>query len=378
MFRQLYFGELKKLARPKSLITLGIIMTVLLVFYAIGYNVIIEMGESFSDQTAEEAEPLGDDELTDGNEIIFETPGMQIGIDDIMYGRGVVNVNEEEIDALIAGQKAEIKHLEEMNTGDFLRNLGYDPIYEAKSYLKAYEHIKTNKLYGRDIEIYSQTAVFSQKSAEAFAQGFYGLLLTVIIIYGIVIGAGSFSSEMKNGTLKMLFMRPITRNKLTTAKIISLFTMVGLILLGGTLISYLYGIIKYGVAAATKGLIVFNAMSVFEGTKGLIFFMNIMFGLLQAFALCLFAFAFGTVTKNRVLAIITCILTYLGLISGILSLFKLGRFLFTTNANLGLYFGVTAEIPAGGNFFIALPFFIAYVSIFLAASYIVFNKRDIA
>lgn len=368
MFNKLYLGELKKLVRPKSLITLSIIMAVLFTFYAIAYNVILEV------ETSQIAEMEEDMELPEGIE-------MEIDFGDLLYGNAynIRTYTESEIDDLIASEKEHLKEIEKnMRENNFLFNLGLDPAYEVRGNIKAFEYIKANKLYNQKIEIHSSTAMFSQKSAEAFAQGFYSILLMIIIIYGIAIGAGSFSSEMKNGTLKMLFMRPITRNKLTTAKILSLLTMITIILLGGTLLSYLYGIIKYGVAPSVKGLIVFNAMSVFEGSKGLVFFMNIMFGLLQAFALCLFAFAFGTVTKNRILAIVTCILTYMGLVSNILSLFKIGKFLFTTNANLGIFFGVTPAIPAGSSFFLALPLFIAYVAIFLASSYIVFNKRDIA
>lgn len=367
MFSKLYIGEVKKLIRPKSLIVLSIILVLMLVIYAISYNFL--MGFEISAPEPIEEGEVGYEEYEEANigEMIF---GSQYSASEY---------TASEVQSLIAQTKNQIKELEKStDENSMFYRLGVDPVYEAKGYLKALEYIRDNNLYNQKIEIHSQTAIFSQKSAEAFAQGFFGLLLTIVIIYGIVIAAGSFSSEMKNGTLKILFMRPITRNKLTTAKMLALFTMIATILLGGTLISYLYGLIKYGAAEAVKGLIVFNAISVFQGSKGLLFFMNIMFGLIQAFALCLFAFALGTVSKNRILAIIASILLYLELLSAILSLFKLGRFLFTTNANLGIYFGVSSVIPAGGTFFLALPMFIVYISLFVVSTYVIINKRDIA
>jgi ABC-type transport system involved in multi-copper enzyme maturation permease subunit len=68
----------------------------------------------------------------------------------------------------------------------------------------------------------------------------------------------------------------------------------------------------------------------------------------------------------------------LGILSSILSLLGIGRFLFTTNANLGIYFGITSSIPMGGNFFLALSLLLAYLAVMLAGTYIVFNKKDIA
>lgn len=378
MFNKLYKGEIKKLLRPKTLIVLSSILLLILIIYAISYNFLTEVMYEITvpqEENNEVIEEGGNNEEIEGE----MTPDEQM--QDILFGNEYYarKYTEQEINILIAEAEMDLENAKEYKeSNDFFFRLGVDPVYQNKGYLEALKYIKANNLYNQDIEIHSQTAIFSQKTAESFAQGFFNIMLTVIIIYGIAIGAGSFSSEMKNGTLKMLFMRPITRTKLTTAKILSLLTMITVILLGATLISYLYGLIRYGASTGVQGLIVFNAMSVFKGSKGLLFFMNIMFGMLQAYALCLFAFAVGTITKNRILAIITCILIYLDLIASILSLFKLGRFLFTTNANLGIYFGVSSSIPAGGNFFIALPIFIAYMAIFIAGTYLIFNKRDIA
>lgn len=375
MFNQLYAGEIKKLFRPKTLIVLCAVMVVLLILYAISYSFIFD--NSFEVIVPEQEEAVKAE--TESEET--QNPVPNVDFDEMLFGQRYAarKYTPEEVELLIAQANIALNEAKRArNENDFFFRMGMDPIYETTGYIKALEYIRDNNLYNQEVEIHSQTAIFSQKSAEAFAQGFFSILLSIIIIYGIVIGAGSFATEMKNGTLKMLFMRPITRNKLITAKILSLLTMITLMLLIGTLLSYLYGLIRFGAAESAKGLIVFNAMTVFRGSKGLLFFMNIMFGLLQAYALCLFAFAFSTVTRNRVLAIITCVLLYMGLIATILSLFKLGRFLFTTNANLGIYFGVSSAIPAGGNFFIALPIFIVYMAIFIGATYFVFNKRDVA
>ncbi len=371
MFKQLYLGEMKKLFRPKSLITLSVIIILLLVFYAIGYNFLIDESNSVEVEIGFAAEnpEQGDLEIDPDTDEDFAN---YLEFTSARYG--VEKYTPEQIDELIVSTKEEIKRLEKEKD----RGIFGDMLYEEKGYLVALEYIKEHKIFNEQVEIHSPIASFFYKSAEAFTQGFKDLLLVVVIIYGMAIGAGSFAAEMQNGTLKMLFMRPITRNKLVTAKLLSLLSMITMILLSGILLSYLYGLIKYGVAPTVKGIIVFNAMAAFVGSKSMVFFLNIMFGLLQAFALCIFAFALGTVTKNRVASTIISILIYMGILSTILSFFKIERFLFTSNANLGVYFGVTSVIPARGNFFIALPCFLAYVAIFVTATYVVFNKRDVA
>lgn len=146
----------------------------------------------------------------------------------------------------------------------------------------------------------------------------------------------------------------------------------------GIIISLIYGLIKYSPASDESVLVVFNAMSVFKGTYGLMLFLNICFGLVKAFAIVLFAFALATVTKNRIIAIIFGVLLNIGIVAQLLSLLKIGRFLFTTSSDFSIYFGVTSYIPAGGNFFIALPVLIVYLAVFLVSTYMIFNKRDIA
>ena len=133
-----------------------------------------------------------------------------------------------------------------------------------------------------------------------------------MMMYAVVVGAGSYAHEMRTGTLKMMFMRPITKNKLTTAKLLAALTMVTALLLGITGISYLYGLVRFGPDSGQKIVVVFNASKAFVANNGLLLFMNIMFGLLQACAMCVFAFALGTITRNRIFALSMGIVLNLG------------------------------------------------------------------
>lgn len=356
MFNKLYLGEIKKLIRPKTLIILSIIMVLFLLLYAIGYEFLVDFDVNIEIES--EDEDLG----------LFTN---------FRYAKR--KYTEEQMDALLSAANEYLKSAQEsVNKSRLFYMTGIDPVYEAKGYIKALEYIKKNKLYNEEITIYSNLNLFSDKSAEGFMKGSFSILLTIMMMYAVVVGAGSYAHEMRTGTLKMMFMRPITKNKLTTAKLLAALTMVTALLLGITGISYLYGLVRFGPDSGQKIVVVFNASKAFVANNGLLLFMNIMFGLLQACAMCVFAFALGTITRNRIFALSMGIVLNLGILSSILSLLGIGRFLFTTNANLGIYFGITSSIPMGGNFFLALSLLLAYLAVMLAGTYIVFNKKDIA
>lgn len=358
MFSNLYFGEVKKLIRPKTLIVLAIIVVLFVTLYAITYESMIKGSM--------------------GQEIIDQGTGEEPGIPDI-FSSNRINISEAEIDTVLAVARQNYEEIKTQATNsDFYLKSSMDYVFAAKANVEALEYIKEHKLYGIDVEIHSDMSLFSDKSAEGFMKSMFSILLSIMMIYGVIIGSGSYAQEMKTGTLKMLFMRPITANKLTTAKLLAMFTMTTFILLFTSLLAYLYGLLRFGAAESQKILVVFNASTAFMSTKSLMLFFSMMLGVLQVFSYSVFAFALGSLTRNRVLATVVGILINLGLPAMLLTLLKMGRFLFSLSMNFGSYFGTGGAIPGGSDFFIALPVYLAYMAIFLVSTYVIINKRDLA
>ncbi|MFW5780713.1 MAG: ABC transporter permease [Bacillota bacterium] len=367
MFNKLYQGEIKKILRPKTMIFLAFVLIAFLIIYAITYNISTDYTEPMEQPPAEASNEYQINEIAEG----------QINQYDILYGNTIFT--EENIDEYISVATEELeRQTNEIKANKFYYRMTNDPIFQQKGLVAALEHIKENELYGEEIQVYGPGGLFEDKTAQDFMYGFFTLLMTIILIYGVVIGASSYAGEMQSGSLKMMFMRPITRNKLTTAKILALFTVITIIMALGSIMALIYGAIKYSFAPNESILVVFNAMAAFMGTNGLMLFLNMVFGLVEAFAMILFAFALATITKNRIVPIIFGVLLNIGIIAMLLSLLKIGRFLFTTNIDFSIFFGVSSAVPPGGNFFITIGMFAAYITLFLASSYIVFNKRDIA
>ncbi len=357
MFSKLYQGELRKLIRPKALFILAAIIIVFLIVYGISYDFMIDTAQSEDTGQVEDNQDMMD-----------------------LYGEKYQKkvYDEEMVQNLIVETNFMIENFESQDE-DLLARMDYDKLYEMKAYIKALEYIQQNELYEKELEIFSQDALFGgESSAEGFMQGFISMLLSVLLVYGVVLGCISYSEEMDFGTLRMVFMRPITRNKLTSAKLLSLLTVIAAVFLMSTLLAYLYALLRYGNSSEHILIVVFNAMSVFKATKSLALFINISFALLRLFATVILGFALGTVLRKKTLAIIIGVIINIEIVATLLSFLKMGRFLFTTSSDLYLYFGVTSLIPAGGDFFLALGMLIAYLGAFLAATYISFNKRDIA
>lgn len=358
MFGNIYLGELKKLIRPKGLIILAAIIILFLVLYGVTYDFMVQVSKDM--ETPEQGQEPFD---------VFGS----------VYQKQVYT--PEIVQTHIAGTKLLIKEAKEaQDNDDILSRLNYDQMYELEGYLKALEYIQENELYGQEIEIYSPNALFqTQLSAQAFLGGFVNTLLSILLIYGVVLGCISYAEEMDSGTLKMIFMRPVTRNKLTTAKLLALFTITGGVFLISILLAHIYGVIRYGASIDTHALlIVFNAQKVFMGTNSLALFIVIFASLIQLLAMVILGFTLGVLIRKKTVSIIIGVIINMGILTTILSLLKIGRFLFISSSNLGIYFGVTSLVPAGGNFFLALGLLIGYLALFLAATYVSFNKRDIA
>lgn len=359
MFNQLFLGEIKKIFRPKSIIALVLLFLVFFTLQAIGYEETRKFMEELEDQQIERP-PLQNP----------DHPDIGAAID------GMVEYTPENIDEYISLAKAQLKSAQEQKQSEYFYRMSSDPVYQAKTMVAVFEYIKEKKIYNRKIPIYNG-CLYNDITTQHFALNFLGIFFMVIMIYGVAIGAGSYAKELQAGSLKMVLMRPITRNKLTTAKILALFVCVASVVAGASLVAFLYGL-RYPLGGTQKLLIVFNASTVFIGTNTLMLFLNALFSLIRLFASVLFAFTLGTVTKSRVFGIMVGVLVGLGALAPLLELLGIGRFLFTTNIDFSVFFGISYGVKPGGSFLLSLGMFVAYISAFLAASYIVFDKRDIA
>lgn len=359
MFGKLYAGELKKMFSLKT----ALIMIAIFIF---GFAVITIALNSFKDLTVGAIE-------TDGPEVdisIWET-----------FKR---NISEEQAKAELNVLKAQLKELEkEKKDKGFTYYMGFlagtDGIYNCKSQIAVYKYIIDNGLYNQDLYFYD-SAVFAiggliDESATSFASMMLGVFAFLLSVYALIIGSGAYANEMQNGTLKILLLKPITRNQLTLAKLLAMLTIVVAAVMAVFVFITAFSYIAYDDPLDTM-YYVFNASSVFKAPVSFPLFLAWLDLLLGSLAFGIMAFFFGTLMKKRVFGFV---FPYaFNFAATIASLIGIGRFWITNTVAWSGFFGMGSGISTGSNFFISMPLAIVYFGGMVALSFVVFNRRDVA
>lgn len=340
-------GEFKKNLKRGSIITLSIIYIALIIVTAVAFNTMKEINEAIKEEL--------------GGVSVSATP----------EGK---TYTEEEIDSLIAETKDEADLMkEQLKYDDYF----YSELKYLQSKLKAYEYIKSNKLFGSPVSIVGiDRDITEGLTAESLVELFISLGGGVAIIYAIILGARLFADEYKSGTIKMLMSRPLKRSKITGAKMIMLLSTVAFFVFVPTLIIYLYGLIAYPADGATKVLTVFNSTSAYTTTIGALVFGKIMEVFLEAAILGLISFCLGTLTRKPSLGLIISLVVFVG--GGLVtSLLGIAAFTLSNAFEFMTFFTVSASVPKNGNFFIALTIMAVWTAAAIATTFLVVDRRDV-
>lgn len=401
-FLRAFSGEMRKLARPRGLIILAVIFVVFFVFFAVIYNLNIEaVYESLSEFLGENDVELTEDIVYKDGQYYYkeldEEGNVVALLTEAEYAEkyGYINVNyiglanEENVDKIIAELSFYKESLEELlNSGDY-----DDEDYEYSSYkeqiaeykrgILILEYMKKHDAYGTTVDGWQSSSILSvemsAKTAESFTLSYFEAVMGILLIYGVVIAAGSYADEYKRGTIKLVMLRPISRNTLTAAKLTALFAYLAAIGYSAALVAYIYSAIRFGSHSTAPLLVLFNGTSVFKTTLGGKVMLHMFLNTISAFASVTLAFTIGTVMRKKTGAIVISFVILSGIISALFSAFGVGmeRFLFSTNTDLTSYFGMNYNITKGYNFFIALPVLVAYLSLILTALFLTVKKRDV-
>lgn len=355
MLGRIYAGELRKIVRPKSMIVLTVVLSVFLFVYAIFYNFIGNLSQIVGSSGA----------LDQETEQATEDFDFQ-------------NLSEENVDFFIQALQQNIDELEKEYKGKFGYRY-YASVFSAKAQLKAVEFMKENRLY--DIKVlgynYSFNSFMSETTADGFAQDYMSVVASVIAIYAVVLGAGLLADEYRNGTIKLLLTRPITKNQLITAKLLAALTVCGAFMGIFSLIGYIYGLIAFKSVATESIYLVFNARSVIKSSVGAYLFGDFVMQLVQIATMLMIAYFLGTLARKKTTGIIVTLLIELGIVSSILGLLPIQIGLLVPNLSLMNYFDASATVPTYGNFFISLVVDLVYIAAVTFGLYYSVNKRDV-
>jgi len=363
MFKSLYIWEIKKMISLKGVLVLVAVAILSLLLANTIFNMNFDVQTQVNGETQENQE----------TEEIEKTPNINL-----FEG---INLSKVEANIALALAKEQLKDLEQTTKKDRKYYKNFDQIFQARASVTFLEYVIENELYDQNVHPYlGSVAIFTSRGKST--QGFISLYLTLmsmaILIYGIVCGANAYGKEIKVGTLKMVMIRPTSRNKLTLSKLLAALTVATGFYLGALVIAYIFGTIFYD-GLTYDYIYIFNGTHAFKASANLGMLITVSALLVRIWSYVALAMAISTVTKNSILGItiptiISFDITYL-----IFSQFGLARFLFSYNTGtLSEYFGGMPMIMGGSNFFLSLGLIIVYVAIFIASTFIIFNKRDIA
>lgn len=352
----LFIGEIKKSVKKKTLIGIGVALTAVLILSAIVFNLLVDL--------IKEAENMIFDEYA--SEITEDTFNSEF------YNTGYLS--EKELNDMITVVKYNLAEIEKKYKKD--KKAYYSEYYSEKSKLVVLEYAKNNGYYDKKVYIYRMTEGDTDKMAENFVDMYSQVVTMILAIYGIILGAGMYTNEYKSGTIKLLMVRPITKNRLTTAKLCSMYAILTTFFLVPVFVSFAYGGIAFGSNASQEVLYSFNATSAGVGTIGGFAFGSIMVNLLQILILATISFSLATITRKSTIGIIVSLMIFLGIGSFFYSL-GINAFLLSDAINLMNYFGEERMVAPYGNFFISLAVIVFWLVVSIVGVYVVTNKKDV-
>ena len=236
----------------------------------------------------------------------------------------------------------------------------------------------------------------SNQDINAFDFVYFGLEITsiVIIIFTVVLAAGMLAGEQSTGTLKLLLIRPYSRSKILTSKLLATIIFASIFLIFSTIVLFLIGWALYGVSF-TPILAVFNGTSAFVISPVLMLIIYLLCILLKAIVFIVISLAISAIFRSNVGAVsISIVLYFLISIMGTifatsfwygflpfsnLDMFKFfGGSFITSNSGGSLLTSIfSSSIFHGIGFYYSLAINLAVIAILTISSYFIFKKREI-
>lgn len=276
------------------------------------------------------------------------------------------------------------------HTDEFMQNkidyIGF------RKYLIKEDVQKSKYLLENNIAEYEVLSSFSfgsspSKSANAFDFAFYGMRIsgTIVIIYIFFIIASNIAEDQSKGTIKLVAIRQITRNKIVSGKYLT-------VILYGIFLSIFSAIASLLIGASMFGMTNSLVLVAFNGSNA---------QLLSPYILLLFAVISNVVniaffssiimliamlTKNNALTIFIGMITYLLAILGnglltektwykLIPFSHIDLYKFFGNNSVGL---LSFSISPDANFALSLVIVIVTTLLCNILSHIIFLKRDVA
>ena len=204
-----------------------------------------------------------------------------------------------------------------------------------------------------------------------------------IIIIILITSSTIISNELKEGTIKLLLIKPYTRNQILLSKYLSMIIVMVLSIIYLYLTQLLIGGFYLGFSSLQEKVVIYNfqlstimCYNIFGYT-----FLRVLLKLPMLILLSTLSFLISIITSNNILSLTISLIVYI-FSASIKSLainynLKIMKYLLTMNWNINEYlFGKLSEYKYL-NLTTSIIICIIYYIFLLVLSFIIFNKKDI-
>ena len=253
--------------------------------------------------------------------------------------------------------------------------LTYQEKLEYNSYLEDQAESRYILETGRDIH--------NTNTLKGILENFYSQFGIFLIVVVVMIAGTIVSEEFNKGTIKLLLVKPYTRNKILMAKAITTLIMIIFIILVTLVMQILIGGIIFGFDSLSEPVVAYNfntntmeEMNIFANLG-----VQTLTQLPMIILLATLAFAISTLFTNSTLAITISLLGYMA--ASIINQLAIGydlqfmKYFVTMNWDLSIYANGALPYMEGMSMTMSIIICVVYFLIMMIPTFIVFKKRNI-
>ena len=247
---------------------------------------------------------------------------------------------------------------------------------------KEYNNALTTKEESRYI-IETGTNINKSDSLKGSLQYFYSKYGVFIIVVIIMIAGTIVSEEFNKGTIKLLLVKPYTRNQILLSKFLTVLIISEFVIVSTILMQILVGGILFGFGSIFEPVVVYNLSANAIQEINIFAYLGIqtLTQLPIIILLATLAFAISTIFSNSALAITISLLGYMGasIINQLAIAYKLTfmKYFVTMNWDLSQYLFGGLPYMEGMNLITSIIICVVYLLIMLIPTFIIFKKRNI-
>lgn len=352
-FTNAFKGELYKIFGNKSFISLIIACVVIFIVFTLIFN----FAYSIINETLDEA-------MNSGTIVDEQEEASQ-------------SITQEDYDTAIRHLEQQLEDLkEELQEAKPYQRMADRNTWAVKSQIAILKYLKAHPDVRMDsINLFSTTVI--GLNAESYVSFMLSIMSFVFIIYSIVIVGKSMAGEIQNGAMKMQLLRPISRDAMVSAKLLSSFAVTTGLFIITTIMLCVVGAIAFKFSGNTY-LMVVNAEKVVEISSGGVIVINLIGYIFRTFAFIVLTMCMGTVLKQSG-AIALPIVMYLlaDEIELLLGYIFIGYIGFSINTAWTMALTTSGPVLNYMNLYSMLAVSIAWIVGLTVGSYLLFRNKEI-